>query len=359
MCLILVPMILFPANALGHLLPVLSGTIRVEANNVYVVLSLPVDAFQGLQLSPDGRLDADQYDQAESRIHLALKEQFILTGGKGSPELIELITKRSVKNEKLASDRDVILAMMEFRFQEQPQAIQVKTSLFGHFDSERQLTLKASNGRDGETAVLTPIQDSYVFFDGPMSILFRFISTGIEHILLGWDHVLFLLTLLVSNRGFRSTFILLTSFTLAHSATFFLAAEGLVHINTDLVELAIAATIILTSLKNLLHIPVKASKLALLVFACGLIHGLGFASSIATIGVTGQGMILTLLGFNVGIEIGQLTIVLIWIMGIHLLRQVAADDLYPVQINLPSWISLSAGLFWFFERMPAYLTTFL
>ena len=70
-------------------------------------------------------------------------------------------------------------------------------------------------------------------------------------------------------------------------------------------------------------------------------------------------MILTLLGFNVGIEIGQLTIVLIWIMGIHLLRQVAADDLYPVQINLPSWISLSAGLFWFFERMPAYLTTFL
>ncbi|MFZ4655090.1 MAG: HupE/UreJ family protein, partial [Methylococcaceae bacterium] len=137
------------------------------------------------------------------------------------------------------------------------------------------------------------------------STLIRFMGTGVEHILFGWDHLIFLSTLLVSGRGLRQLLILLTAFIIAHSVTFFLAANGLVRFHPDLVELAIAGTIILSALKNILAIPIPAAVFALLVFSCGLIHGLGFASSMNTIGLVGPRMVATLLGFNLGVEIGQ------------------------------------------------------
>jgi hypothetical protein len=68
-------------------------------------------------------------------------------------------------------------------------------------------------------------------------------------------------------------------------------------------------------------------------------------------------MVASLLGFNLGVEIGQVLFVMLWIGGIRLLRQVTAEGLHPLYTNLPSWISLAAGLFWFFERMPAFLAT--
>lgn len=345
------------SSAGAHLLPILSGTLNVIERHVYVVLSLPATAFRGLDKGPDGAVDIDQYHRVEESLTAQIKQGLIIDGDGQAPELIQLMTHVSPRDPKAPTDQDAIVVMLEYRFAATPMIVLIKTNLFGDRATDEQLTIKAQKGEDVDTAVLTPLQDSYVFFQGLGSTLFRFMGTGVEHILFGWDHLIFLSTLLVSGRGLRQLLILLTAFTIAHSVTFFLASSGLVRIYPDLVELAIAGTIILSSLKNILAISLPAAGFALVVFSCGLIHGLGFASSMNTIGLVGPRMVATLLGFNLGVEIGQVLFVMLWIGGIRLLRQFTEEGLHPLYANLPSWISLAAGLFWFFERMPAFLAT--
>jgi hydrogenase/urease accessory protein HupE len=338
------------SSAGAHLLPILSGTLNVIEQNVYVVLSLPASAFWGLDKGPDGALDIDQYHWVEESLIAQTKQGLRVDGDGQTPELIELMTQVSPRDRKSPTDQDALVVMLEYRFAATPKTVLIKTNLFGDRASEQQLTIKAQKGEDIDTAVLTPLQDSHVLFQSPGSTLIRFMGTGVEHILFGWDHLIFLSTLLVSGRGLRQLLILLTAFTIAHSVTFFLATNGLVRFHPDLVELAIAGTIILSALKNILATPIPAAVFALLVFSCGLIHGLGFASSMNTIGLVGSRMVATLLGFNLGVEIGQVFFVLFWILCTRIYYRVGSIDPDGRASSVLSWFFLCAGIFWFYER---------
>jgi hypothetical protein len=151
-----------------------------------------------------------------------------------------------------------------------------------------------------------------------------FVSEGVWHILKGYDHVLFLLTLLFpavvryGSRGWEPRASLgdaalevlqvVTAFTLAHSLTLSLAVLGIVHLPARWVESAIALTVLLGALNNLK--PVVVSRRWMVAFAFGLVHGLGFASVLADLGLHGANLTISLLGFNVGVEMGQMLIVL-------------------------------------------------
>lgn len=151
-----------------------------------------------------------------------------------------------------------------------------------------------------------------------------FVLEGVWHILEGYDHILFLLTLLfpavvLYGRGgweprasLRESVVdilkVVTAFTLAHSLTLSLAVLGLVHLPARWVESAIAVTVLLGSLNNLR--PVIASRRWAMAFAFGLVHGFGFASVLADLGLHGTNLVLALMGFNCGVELGQLSIVL-------------------------------------------------
>lgn len=151
-----------------------------------------------------------------------------------------------------------------------------------------------------------------------------FVSEGIWHILKGYDHVLFLLTLLFpavvqySVRGWRpreslsepslEVLKVVSAFTLAHSLTLSLAVLGLVHLPSRWVECAIAVTVLLGALNNLK--PVVVGRRWAVAFAFGLVHGFGFASVLADLGLRQTNLVLSLVGFNCGVEIGQMAIVL-------------------------------------------------
>ena len=150
-----------------------------------------------------------------------------------------------------------------------------------------------------------------------------FVSEGIWHILKGYDHILFLLTLLLPavvryapggwepRESLREAVLdvlkVVTAFTLAHSLTLSLAVLGLVHVPARLVECAIAATVVLGALNNLR--PVIVGRRWAVAFAFGLVHGFGFASVLADLGLRGTNLVLSLVGFNCGVEIGQMAIV--------------------------------------------------
>lgn len=150
---------------------------------------------------------------------------------------------------------------------------------------------------------------------------------GVWHIWIGFDHILFLLSLLlpavllyrdrqwVGREGFRSAGMdvlrVVTAFTLAHSLTLTLAALGVLALPSRLVESAIAASVIVAALNNLR--PLYQRGRVLFAFGFGLLHGFGFASVLADLGLPQDALLLSLVGFNVGVELGQLAIVALFL----------------------------------------------
>jgi hypothetical protein len=130
---------------------------------------------------------------------------------------------------------------------------------------------------------------------------------GVEHILTGWDHLLFLFALLLGTRGIRHVAIAVSAFTVAHSITLALAVFDVVALSPRIVEPAIAASIAYVAFENALR--PDAPHRWRSTFAFGLVHGLGFAGALRGLALARERLLPTLLGFNVGVELGQLLVV--------------------------------------------------
>jgi hydrogenase/urease accessory protein HupE len=177
-----------------------------------------------------------------------------------------------------------------------------------------------------------------------------FLLLGVEHILIGFDHLCFLLALLIVAPRLRDVVALVTTFTVAHSLTLAAAATGLVSLSPRMVEPLIAISIIYIGLENLVLRKPPRHRL-LVVFAFGLIHGLGFASVLGERlpGVTGFGVLPPLLAFNVGVELGQLAVAACLVPLILLAR--AQPRLAPKFQPALSLVIASAGVIWLFQRV--------
>ena len=162
---------------------------------------------------------------------------------------------------------------------------------------------------------------------GAWETLRQYMLDGVWHIWIGYDHILFLLALLLPSvlvrqagqwapaprigGAAKEVIKVVTAFTLAHSITLSLAALGLISLPSRLVESAIAASVVVAALSNLFG--AVESKRWMMAFAFGLLHGFGFASVLADLGLPKNALVLALVGFNVGVELGQLTIVAVFL----------------------------------------------
>ena len=175
-----------------------------------------------------------------------------------------------------------------------------------------------------------------------------FLGPGIEHILTGYDHLVFLLGLLLFGAGFKDVAKIITSFTAAHSITLALSAFDLVRIPPAIVEPLIAVSIVYVGLENIFRRDLRFRWV--LTFVFGLVHGFGFASALRGLGIgSGAGAALQLVSFNVGVEIGQLGIAVVVLPLIWKFRKrpVFVTRFAPVCSIL---ISVAGGL-WLIERI--------
>ena len=174
-----------------------------------------------------------------------------------------------------------------------------------------------------------------------------FIGMGAAHILTGPDHLLFLLALLALSRGLWPIVRIVTGFTVAHSITLSLAALGLVQVPGRIVEPLIAATIIWVALENVMA-PQGTRWRWIIAAVFGLVHGLGFAAGLTELGLPRDAMVRALIGFNIGVEIGQLAFVaavmpiVVWL---------AKPDRFPALPRLLSVIVAGMGAVWLVERV--------
>jgi hypothetical protein len=143
---------------------------------------------------------------------------------------------------------------------------------------------------------------------GSASQFLFYLGLGVEHIIGGIDHLLFLLALLALSTSLWQTVKIVTAFTVAHSITLSLAVLGLVKVPPSIVEPLIAASIVWVAVENLVA-PAGAARRWLVAGAFGLIHGLGFASMLVELGVPQDAVVRALVGFNIGVELGQLAFV--------------------------------------------------
>jgi hydrogenase/urease accessory protein HupE len=178
--------------------------------------------------------------------------------------------------------------------------------------------------------------------------LLSFVRLGIEHIVTGYDHLAFLLALLLAGGSLQSNAKTITSFTVAHSLTLALATFGLLNIPPAVVEPVIAASVVFVGVENL-----SGRRLAsrwLVTFVFGLVHGLGFASILREMGIGGTeaGVAIPLLSFNLGVELAQLAIAAFVLPFVRRLEQRPTFTLrYAPALSLLITI---AGLYWFLIR---------
>lgn len=179
--------------------------------------------------------------------------------------------------------------------------------------------------------------------------VWAFFRLGIHHIAAGWDHLLFLLGLMLTQTTLRRLTGVVTAFTVAHSLTLGLAAGGLVSLPGAWVEPAIALTIAYVGLSNLLGFSRYNIALA---FAFGLVHGFGFAGALAesmgSLRTGGGAWLLDLAAFNLGIEVFQIALILALL---PLLCRTLRMSWSAAALNAASFGVMSAGLGWFFSRV--------
>ena len=224
----------------------------------------------------------------------------------------------------------------------------------GTIDNESQVALIFSPGAERQELRLDglPWQD----------VMSAFIKHGVWHIWIGFDHILFIISLLLPSvmilraggwepvGNFKSALLfvikVVTLFTVAHSVTLILSALGIIKLPVRLVEAVIAVSIIVVALNNIF--PIFNRRIWWVVFGFGLFHGLGFANVLAPLGAERSSLLTALIGFNLGVEIGQLTIILALFPLLFMIRNWKS---YQFQIlGLGSIAMIAISSFWFVER---------
>lgn len=216
--------------------------------------------------------------------------------------------------------------------------LEVGYRLFADLDPTHRGLVRVQHGGATASAVLGPERARLEVALGETSRLAQFLDyarEGVWHIWIGIDHVLFLLSLLlpaVLVYGARAwapaprfapvfwdVFRIVTAFTVAHSITLSVAALGLVALPSRLVESVIALSVVLAALNNLR--PVVLARRWAVAFGFGLVHGFGFASVLADLGLPRDALVVSLVGFNLGVEAGQLAIVAVFLPAAFLARR--------------------------------------
>jgi len=263
-----------------------------------------------------------------------------------------------VADEVLQARRDHVLAQLRFRCPPLGRPLVYRVTLFQEIDpaARHVVTVDGDERRLGLLGVAHPGMRLSGVRAGLGETLRHYVAAGIEHIAIGYDHIAFLLAVIVLGRRFWPLFAAVTAFTVAHSITLTLAVFGWVELPARIVEPLIAATIVYVAAENFFIRDIRHRWW--LTFAFGLIHGFGFASVLREYGIPDHALVPALAAFNVGVEVGQVLVVAIavlaWRAGFALSGKagVHGDALLQRRVSLVVSVGvLLLGLYWLAERL--------
>lgn len=337
------------ATSLAHPVPFSYFDLRLGDGRLEGTLTAHLnDLSHDLAVSPpESLLNQGLVDSKREAILELLRSGLKLTAD-GTPLEIEL-----VRIEPLA-DRTAVAFHLRFVPQSYPGTVNLQCTLFS-YEPEHQTFL---NVYESDTLVDQEIfskdRTTLDYYSGgrllAVGILKKFIPAGVYHIFAGPDHILFIIGLLLLGGSLKRLLTIVTAFTLAHSITLSLAALDIVNPPGRLIEASIALSIVFVGIDNLMVGEKGRDVRVWVAFFFGLVHGFGFASVLREFGLPAKALGWSLFSFNVGVEIGQIVIVVIvatLLTAIRTRNPVLARRIVVVG----SSIVVAAGSYWFIERV--------
>ena len=334
-------------SAHAHLISAGNGLVNVLPQRAVLLIAVPVSMFQNVDTNQDGLLQPEEIRSNRDRIIDQLNQSIDFEIGEVKGEVLDDQIMVSVHADNRQGTPQIEW-LRQMKFPQEVLSLPVHISLKGTLLNEEYLfQVKRVDGQ--ELAKISRAHPSHVFFNQSWGTFQSFFQAGWQHIVGGYDHLVFLITLLAASIVWRRWFWLLTAFTLAHGITYGLASFGLVPVKAELIEPVIALTILITAALSLFKLQLSLRTEALAVFGLGLFHGLGFAGAMA-MQLEGQRFpISSIIGFNLGVEAGQVVISLI-LASLFVILKRKSQQLENVR-NGMIWFGFLAGSFWLFERI--------
>jgi hypothetical protein len=344
-------MLVLPGAApplLAHPVPFSYLDLRVRAGGVDGALVVHVlDLAHDLNVDPAARLlDPVFAAQAFARVVALLDGRLRIAADRSAPLRIDW-TRLEVLPERQSLRLHVRIAA--------PSAsgsLRVEARLFP-YDPNHRTFLNVYDGDALSQAILDRSRPSFEYFagsrQGALAVVRKFLPAGVHHILIGPDHLLFLIGLLLLGGTLGRLLLIVTGFTAAHSITLSLAALDLVSPPAAVIEPAIALSIVYVGVDNLL---VRAGRdvRPWIALAFGLIHGFGFANVLREMDLPARALGWSLFSFNVGVEIGQLLVVIAAAGALAAVRRWSHAAGRRVAL-VGSVAVIAAGGYWFVERV--------
>jgi hydrogenase/urease accessory protein HupE len=349
-CLILVFLIVGVASAFAHDPGLSAAVLKLEGDRVNAQLTYAradIESLVPLDSDRDGNIIQAEFAQARTQLQSLAVEAFTVTvaGHPVQPEIksVELDDSNGVHFKfSFAIPLAEIFSIQSNLIERLPRGHRQYLELIGgeKLIGSKMLTAGSISYQPTIAALAEAAKAGQSFKE--------FFILGLEHIAFGFDHLAFLLALLLAGSRLREAAKIITSFTVAHSITLALATFDVVNLPSWIVEPMIAVSIVYIGLENVFR--GETSKRWLLTFAFGLIHGFGFASVLRELGIGGQGSsaIIPLFSFNLGVELGQVAIAALVLPIIWKLKQ--RPKFVTRYVPVCSMLIVIAGGWWLIER---------
>ncbi len=341
--------LLLPAGAASaHPVPFSYLDVQLQPSAVEVSLVAHIyDLAHDLQLSPPDRLlDASFVGERERAMQAML-----------APRLSVAADGRVLMPQwgqtEILRDRQSLRFHLTYPVRATPGSVSVNAAMFP-YDPMHQTFV---NMYEGDTLTSQMILDgAHPHLDyfagsrqGVFAVIEKFVPAGVHHILIGPDHLLFLIGLLLLGGSIRQLLVVVTSFTVAHSITLSLAALNIVTPPARIIEPAIALSIVYVGADNLLASGGRDVR-GWIAFTFGFIHGFGFANVLREMDLPRRALGWSLFSFNIGVEIGQLFVVVLVATAFTMLRQRSEWSRRHLAFA-GSIVVIAAGTFWFVQRV--------
>jgi hypothetical protein len=304
-----------------------------------------IDVAHDLGIEPvDRLLENDVVSRERQRIGELLAPRILLRGDR----------RFTPQWESLELLREEQAVRLKYRIPDAyPGALAIDTNLFPYDPLHQTFINIYEEGDLRQQVIFNADTEEHTYYlgttQGAIEVMKTFIPSGIHHILIGPDHILFLVGLLLLGGTWVALVRIVTAFTVGHSVTLSLAALNVLTPPATLIEPAIALSIVFVGADNLVRGDGRDVR-AWVALSFGLVHGFGFANVLREFGLPSEALGWSLFSFNVGVEIGQLAIVLLVASGLAAVRRYSPVAAYRVAFA-GSVVVIAAGTYWFVERV--------
>ena len=325
---------------------------------------------KSMDANKDGYIKWSEIKQQYNEIILLLNKSLIISNVKNDECKLKKDINSSLKLDTILDMKYIFVPFSTNCILE--EITNINYSFYFSHDSDHKAILNVTkNENDSDTHVFSEDTQSINLVKTRNNSFINIVYEGVWHIWIGFDHIVFILTLLIGIMFARNAMVLegyrsqtkelikvVTAFTIAHSITLGLAAYKIVNLPSQFVEASIAATLIIAALHNIRYLlPTKTRDILSwsiwkMAFAFGLIHGFGFANVLTELQLSTANIAKTILAFNIGVELGQFVIVILFVTLISLLtvKNRRKNKVLENMLLYSSCFVILLGGAWFVER---------